>query len=118
MRKMQDLLQFPVQLRQARQRRASSQKALALTLGLDQAFFCGVEKGRRPPFSDRLIEKVSEALALSDRASERLAWSARHDRFVRCLWHATSSSEDLVLVSQLLCTSSQLNPVEQDRAHE
>lgn len=106
---LQELLQFPAQLRRARHHRASSQKALALELGLDQAFFCGVEKGRRPPFNDHLIARLSEALSLSDQTAHLLAWSAKHDRFVRCAWDATKSQEDVVLVSQLLCTSSQLN---------
>ena len=103
------LLLFPSRLLQARERCSTSQKVVALTAGIDQAFFCGVEKGRRPPFTDRVLGKLSALLQLNQGDAEALAWAAKHDRCIRSVWQLTESEEETRLVSQLLTTARWLD---------
>lgn len=73
MEQVNQLLLFPGRLLKARERCSTSQKAVALTVGIDQAFFCGVEKGRRPPFTDRVLGQLSSLLQLNQGDAEALA---------------------------------------------
>lgn len=109
MAQVHQLLLFPGRLQEARERCATSQKAVAMELGIDQAFLCGVEKGRRPPFSDRIIERLKISLQLKENDSQALVWAAKHDRCIRSVWLVTESEEDTRLVSQLLSTSQMLD---------
>lgn len=106
---LQQVLQFPAALQGLRCQRARSQKALALNMGIDQAHLCGVEKGRRPPFSDDVIARLAPFLDLSAAHVDGLLWSAKHDRCVRFVWDTTGSIEEARLVSQVLSAARQLN---------
>lgn len=109
---MQELLLFPQQLQRLRIERASSQKAFAIEVGLDQAFFCGVEKGRRPPFSAEQIHRLAQFLTLPRDEVDALSWAATHDTCIRFVWRATGSGEQTLLVSRLLCTARSLTSVQ------
>lgn len=109
MEQVNQLLLFPGRLLKARERCSTSQKAVALTVGIDQAFFCGVEKGRRPPFTDRVLGQLSSLLQLNQGDAEALAWAAKHDRCIRSVWQLTESEEETRLVSQLLTTAHWLD---------
>jgi hypothetical protein len=109
MGQVNQLLLFPGRLLQARERCSTSQKAVALSVGMDQAFFCGVEKGRRPPFTDRVLGQLAALLKLNPGDAEALAWAAKHDRCIRSVWQLTESEEETRLVSQLLSTAHWLD---------
>lgn len=106
----QKLLKFPAALHLARTRRGLAQKAVALTVGVDQAQYCGVEKGRRPPFGEDTIIRLGAALQLDDVDVEELRWAARHDRCLRVIDDAAVPWEDAHVVSSALSASRQLDP--------
>ena len=70
-------------MRAHRQRAGLSQKALALTVGIDQARLCELERGRRSPQPGELLGRLAEALVLSVEQRQALIWTAEHDRLIR-----------------------------------
>jgi transcriptional regulator with XRE-family HTH domain len=106
---LQLLLRFPAALRRVRAQRGMAQKVVALTLGLDQAQYCGVEKGRRPPFNDEAILRLSNVLGLNGPDLDELKWAARHDRCLRIICDAAIPLEDADIVSSALSASRQLD---------
>jgi transcriptional regulator with XRE-family HTH domain len=103
------VLKFPMLLRRIRAQHGFAQKAVALTLGIDQAQFCAIEKGRRPPFGDIALNQVSEAMKLSEQELKELQWAAKHDRLIRLTFDAALPMEDSCLVSSLLSASRLLD---------
>ncbi|MFV8624492.1 helix-turn-helix domain-containing protein [Ralstonia pseudosolanacearum] len=73
-------LQFSQELAKARQQSGVSQKAAALSLGIDQSYLCALEKGRRAVPGDELIRRIALVLRSDPSALERLLWAAAHDR--------------------------------------
>lgn len=80
--KVKNLLLFPKALAEARRNAGLSQKALALSTGLNQSYLCGVERGRRGTPRQELVDSIARALCLREASPERagLAWAAVHDR--------------------------------------
>ena len=76
----QKYLQFPQVLTKARQQSGVSQKAAALSLGIDQSYLCALEKGRRAVPGDELIRRIALVLRSDSEVLERLLWAAAHDR--------------------------------------
>lgn len=78
----QSILKFPSVLASARREAKLSQKALALSSGLDQSYVCGVEKGRRTTPRPDAVEALAEALGHSSDSKrlEEFRWAAAHDR--------------------------------------
>ena len=70
---------LPGRLVAARRRAGLSQKAAALSAGLNQSFLCALERGRRPVPSQDLLETVGKALRLDAEARAQLQWAAKHD---------------------------------------
>lgn len=105
----QKLLKFPALLRSARTQSGVAQKVVALGMGIDQAHYCGVEKGRRPPFGDSVIDRLGAALQIGCAEVEELRWAARHDRYLRLIYDAAESWDDAWLVSSVLSASRQLD---------
>lgn len=60
-----------------------SQKALALTVGIDQATLCAVERGRKAGLAEEVMERVWRALSVTDAQRRQLRWMATHDGLVR-----------------------------------
>lgn len=106
---VQNFLKFPTALQRVRARCGLAQKVTALTLGIDQAQFCGVEKGRRPPFDDEAITRLAKALRLGDVETDDLKWAARHDRCLRAMREAVATWDEARLVSSVLSASRLLD---------
>lgn len=105
----QQLLKFPAALQRARIQQGMAQKSVALTIGVDQAHYCGVEKGRRPPFGEEAIVRLAATLKLGRRELNELKWAARHDRCIRVIHDASVPYEDVHVVSSALSVSRQLD---------
>lgn len=103
------LLQFPAELVKLRRSRNLSQKALALSLQMDQSQLSGLERGTRPPPSQSTIALIAAALSLGATEQSRLEWSARHDRCIRLMEDAAVSTQEAMLVSQVLSTAVLMN---------
>lgn len=73
---------FPAGLGDARRAAGQSQKALALSSGLNQSVLCAIEKGRRRGPGRDTVDRLTSALGLSDSATEALQWAAAHDRML------------------------------------
>jgi len=69
---------FGPQLLHFRLRTRALQKQIALTAGIDGSYLAALERGRRPPPTSEVIERLSESLALVgvDRAVLRDAAAA------------------------------------------
>lgn len=63
---------FPEILVTLRKARGLSQKALAISAGMDQSYVAGLEHGRRPPPRDRQIARLAQALQASPEEHARL----------------------------------------------
>lgn len=113
-----ELLRFPALMQRARARSGLAQKAVALILDMDQAQVCGVEKGRRQPFDDAMIRRLSQILGLEKSALDDLLWAARHDRSVRSLSEAAHPIEHIRLVSDLLAAARHLGEPERSGLSE
>lgn len=106
---VQNLLKFPSVLLRVRAQIGIAQKAASLALGLNQAHFCGVEKGRRPPLDDEKIGRLRSEFHISEEALDDLKWAARHDRYLRALYEATATGEEARLMSSVLSASRLLD---------
>ena len=49
-----------------------SQKALAITAGMDQSYLAGLESGRRPPPRDKQLLRLTQALQATDQEKRAL----------------------------------------------
>lgn len=67
-------------IRLSRQQAGLSQKALAISVGLDQSFLCALEKGRRQVCERKLLEAMSQATGLDQSKTEELLWAWTHDK--------------------------------------
>lgn len=76
-------MKLPQALKAHRLRRGMSQKALALTVGIDQARLSELERGRRSSPPPALLTRLSRALGLNEQQSHEVSWAAEHDRLVR-----------------------------------
>lgn len=103
------LMRFPAELVKLRRSRNLSQKALALSLQMDQSQLSGLERGTRPPPSQSTIASIAAALSLGADEQSRLEWSARHDRCIRLVGGAAGSAQEAMLVSQVLSTAVLMN---------
>jgi transcriptional regulator with XRE-family HTH domain len=77
---IQNLLQLPPLLAKSRQAAGRSQKAVAMSLGLDPSHFCGLEKGRRRVARQSFLELYCRALGLGARDLGEMRWAFAHDR--------------------------------------
>lgn len=103
------LLRFPAELVKLRRSRNLSQKALALTLQMDQSQLSGLERGTRPPPGQGTLDSICTALTLCSSEQRQLEWSARHDRCIRLVADAAASTQEAALVSQVLSTALLMN---------
>ena len=101
------LLLVPESLRAFRLRSGMSQKALALSMEVDQAALCAVEKGRRGTLPHGAMDKLAKALQLGDGERESLRWQGEHDRLLKELAQGPLSGA-LELVSAALIAYSRL----------
>lgn len=79
---VQNIFQVPHLIRLARLRAGLSQKALALSVGVDQSFLCALEKGRRRIHARDLLDAIARSLGLAARERDELVWAWGHDRVV------------------------------------
>lgn len=105
--KDQRFLVFPTRLRQLRTLRQVSQKALALSIQMDQARLCALEKGRLISREVNLVSRISDAMALSRPESHQLQLAFEHDKFLVELQHtpfvrASAAISHLLRASELL----------------
>jgi transcriptional regulator with XRE-family HTH domain len=111
--KLQQYLRFPSALARARSNARLSQKAMAISAGVDQSYLSGVETGRRPVPQAEAVERFIAALrsARASLARDELIWAAAHDRVLRCL-----SLNDLAMaapiVSSAMSAARRLNAVQ------
>lgn len=103
------LLRFPAELVKLRRSRNLSQKALALTLRMDQSQLSGLERGTRPPPSQGTLDSIGTALSLGSSEQRQLEWSARHDRCILLVADAAASTQETALVSQVLSAALLMN---------
>lgn len=75
--------QFPNALRAKRIAACFSQLELAARIGVDPAYLCALEKGRRVGPDESLVKKISEALHLSKTESDALLSQARNDLLIK-----------------------------------
>lgn len=78
----QTILLFPQLLRQLRTQKQLSQKALALTVQIDQSRLCALEKGRLTTADNGLISRLSQALDLDSGEHRQLQSAIEHDRLM------------------------------------
>ncbi|MBY0233949.1 MAG: helix-turn-helix domain-containing protein [Burkholderiaceae bacterium] len=76
----QNLFLIPKLIRLARQQAGLSQKALAISVGLDQSFLCALEKGRRHVSERKLLEAISQATSSNQSKTDELLWAWTHDK--------------------------------------
>ncbi len=86
-----------------------SQKALALTIGVDQAILCAVERGRKPALADDVMARAWQALRLSEAERRELGWMAKHDGLIREVY-LRQSAEVAQLISAALMAYETLPP--------
>lgn len=96
---VQNLLQLPNLVRLARLRAGLSQKALALSIGLNQSLLCAIEKGRRPVCSSELLGSISQATAMTKTEREMLSWAMVHDQLIVTAMRMNLQPETLRFVS-------------------
>lgn len=66
----------------ARIRKRLSQKTIAYTAGIDASYLASVERGRRPPPSRQVVEKILAALGMSGAEHAVAIEAAAIDRLV------------------------------------
>lgn len=108
MQQLLTTLQFPQEVLRLRSVKQLSQKALALTIQMDQSQLSGIERGTRPPPTDVALDRIAGALALAPNQRTNLEWAARHDRCVRFVMECSDSMDDVQLVSQVLIAAHEL----------
>lgn len=84
-----------------------SQKALALTVHVDQSRLCALERGRISAFDNDLITRLARGLGLSEEELHHLQWAMEHDRLLEEL-ERTSLSRARSAVSELLSAAEML----------
>lgn len=95
----QNLLQLPNLIRLARLRAGLSQKALALSIGLNQSLLCAIEKGRRPVCAQELLDGIGRATAMTKGECEMLRWAMAHDQLIVAAQRMSLQPETLRFVS-------------------
>ncbi len=107
---IQENLLLPPALRSLRLRAGISQKALALTIGGDQAALCAVEKGRKAALADDVMARAWQALGVSDAERRQLRWMATHGGLVREAYLLRHLPEIAQLISAAMRAYESLPP--------
>lgn len=84
-----------------------SQKALALTIQMDQARLCALEKGRLISREVNLVDRISDAMTLSSPERHQLQLAFEHDKLMVELQHtpfvrASAAISNLLRASECL----------------
>lgn len=74
---------FPEALRARRMSVSMSQQELAARIGVDPAYLCALEKGRRVGPDEYLVKKISAALSLTREDEDALRYHARNDLLIK-----------------------------------
>lgn len=98
---------FPEVLVALRKTRGLSQKALAISAGMDQSYVAGLENGRRPPPRDRQIARLAQALHASPEEYARLREAKTAALLARVSAEANSPHQDML--AQLILIASRLS---------
>lgn len=106
---LQKLLLLPGALRAFRLRAGMSQKALALSVSVDQAVLCAAEKGRRGPLPDEAMARLGKSLSLTADERESLRWLGEHDRLLKEIARGPLSGA-IEIVSAAVVAHSRLGP--------
>lgn len=109
---VQNIFQVPKLIRLARLRAGLSQKALALSVGVDQSFLCALEKGRRRVHARELLDAIAQTLGLAPRDRGELVWAWGHDRVVIEAQLAGLPETDQRLISAVLFAAHHLDRTE------
>lgn len=80
--------EFGACLSRLRRHRQLSQKALAITAGMDQSYLAGLEGGRRPPPRDRQLQRLMVALQATPEEEQEL-------REARAIFHLRHVADEL-----------------------
>ena len=106
---LQKLLLLPGSLRAFRLRTGMSQKALALSVNVDQAVLCAAEKGRRGPLPDEAMVRLAKSLGLAPDERESLRWQGEHDRLLKEIARGPLSGA-MEIVSTAVVAHNRLGP--------
>lgn len=98
---------FPEILVTLRKARGLSQKALAISAGMDQSYVAGLENGRRPPPRDRQIARLAQALQASPKEHARLLEAKTASLLARVSAEAGGPHRDML--TQLIMIASRLS---------
>lgn len=98
---------FPEILVALRKARGLSQKALAISAGMDQSYVAGLENGRRPPPRDRQIARLAQALHATPEERARLREAKTAALLARVSAEASSPHQDML--AQLILIASRLS---------
>jgi len=98
---------FPEILVALRKARGLSQKALAISAGMDQSYVAGLENGRRPPPRDRQIARLAQALQASPEERTRLLEAKTAALLARVSAEAGGPHRDML--AQLIMIASRLS---------
>lgn len=98
---------FPKILVTLRKARGLSQKALAISAGMDQSYVAGLENGRRPPPRDRQIARLAQALQASQEEHARLLEAKTAALLARVSAEAGGLHRDML--AQLIMIASRLS---------
>lgn len=79
----QHLFRLPKAILGARRKKALSQKALALEAGIDDPRLSALEHGRSVGPGGELVERLADALSMSEIQKRELRQAAAHDRVMR-----------------------------------
>jgi transcriptional regulator with XRE-family HTH domain len=107
----QNISIMPALLKGLRTGRGQSQKALALSLQIDQSRLCALERGRAGGLDQELLGRLRSALSLSDEEVRRLQWAVDHDHLVATL-QKTHLSQAQSVVSEVLRAAALLSAEE------
>ena len=102
---------LPSLLRRLRTDKQLSQKTLALAAHIDQSRLCAIEKGRASAADGDLVERLANALKLTNSERRSLQWAKEHDRLMDEL-ERTSLARARDAVSQLLSATEFLTDEE------
>ncbi|MFM0371062.1 helix-turn-helix domain-containing protein [Paraburkholderia aspalathi] len=102
-------LKFPSALAAARQAAGLSQKAAAISIGVDQSYLCALEKGRRPVPADELILRAAGMLEGGPETVEALMRAATHDRVMAVVLDLTRARPAARVISAALMAAGDLS---------
>jgi len=102
---------LPSLIRAAREASGTSQRDLAVNLGVDQTQLSAWETGRRGVQDRGTLKRIADALKLSTAGLEELEWARNHDRVISTV-HRVEMPEAVRLVSLALQASYVLNQEE------